>query len=471
MRNRCGLSKLYSASVVLMAVAFCRVLQAQSTIEVSTLSELRAAVQNSDQTIVMKSGRYSLIDLPDGSRDLPCSGSDNTIDLSDVHVTIPVGTTRRSYITISGNNNIFRGGTFEDTYPSGLKEVTDFSAYNQNRSTLAKGLSGSAVLAVTGDDNTVADTKLTIRGSFPYGYGSIYGIGADNVYGLDKRCGILVKGKRNTIESCILQHRAFGHGIYMQSPADETVIKGCLIEGALRPSSDLYLETGADDLPARSNYKIPAESWHRSQSGRRESNEKGSTPIPIDTMIPLSEDGIRVYTGGGSVSVENCTVKKMRGGIRLYLASHATVTNSTAIDCGNTNFNMPSGGKIKNSTGNFAYAPLSDFRLSRSRQDIELTILPSPHSMGPHNLVDILGSKHNIVLHRTEGPLDTDLRPIVVAGDGSTIRNETEYPVVLQSSSSGNSIASFGPVTDLGSNNTVTSIEQPRLTLEQPADR
>ena len=179
-------------------------------------------------------------------------------------------------------------------------------------------------------------------------------------------------------------------------------------------------------------------------------------------MIPLSEDGIRVYTGGGSVTVENCTVKKMRGGIRLYLASRATVTNSTAIDCGHTNFNMPSGGKVTGSTGNFAYAPLSDFRLSKSRQDIELTILPSPHARGPHNLADILGSNHNIVFHRTEGPLDTNLRPIVIEGDGSTIRNETEYPIVLQSSASGNTVASFGPVTDLGSNNKISRIEQPR---------
>ena len=233
-RSRSGLDKLWSLSVVLLTVVFCQTLNAQTTIEVSTLSELRAAVQTSDQTIVMRPGRYTLTDLPDGSRNIPCSGSNNTIDLSDVYVTVPVGTTRRSYITISGNNNIFRGGTFEDTYPSGLEEVTDFSAYNQNRSTLAKGLGGSAVLSVSGHNNTVADIKLTIRGSFPYGYGSIYGIGADNVYGLDKRCGILVKGKRNTVDGCELQQRAFGHGIYLQSPADETVIRNCLVEGAMR---------------------------------------------------------------------------------------------------------------------------------------------------------------------------------------------------------------------------------------------
>jgi len=418
-------------------------LYAQTTVNVSSLLELRQAVQKSDQTTVMKPGRYALTDLPEGSRNIPCSGSNNTIDLSGVYVNVPVGTTRRSYITISGNNNTFRGGTFEDTYASGLKEVTDFSRYNQNRSTLARGLRGSAVIEITGDDNRVVDTKLTIRGSFPYGYGSIYGIGSDNVYGLDKRCGILIKGKSNTVDGCEIQHRAFGHGIYMQRPADKTVVKNCLVEGRMRPSRDLYLETNPKDLPARSNYKMP-----------RQRNR----PIPKDVMLPLSEDGIRVYSRGGSVSVENCTVKKMRGGIRVYMASRAMVTNSTAIDCGWTNFNLPSGGQITGSSGNFAYAPLSDFRLSKSSQDIELTILPSPHAVGDHNLADVLGSHHNIVFHRSEGPIDTDLRPIVVTGDHSIIRNETEYPIILQSSASGNTVASFGTVTDNGMNNEVTCI-------------
>ncbi|HUV93081.1 MAG TPA: hypothetical protein VMV80_08340 [Anaerolineales bacterium] len=157
--------------------------------------------------------------------------------------------------------------------------------------------------------------------------------------------------------------------------------------------------------------------------------------------------------------MENCIVKKMRGGIRLYLASSATVTNSTAIDCGSTNFNLPGGGKITGSGGNFAYALLSDFRLSKSKQDIELTILPSPHAVGSHNVADILGSNHNIIFHRSEGPIDTDLRPIVVTGDNSTIRNETEYPIILQSSASGNTVVSFGKVTDFGTNNKISHVE------------
>ncbi|WP_302118231.1 hypothetical protein [Allorhodopirellula heiligendammensis] len=474
-----GLANLRVLTAVIMSIGCSLGLQAQTKLAVSTLSELRDAVQKSNQTIVMAPGRYMLTDLPVGHRDVPCSGSHNTIDLSDVYVTVPVGTTRRSYITISGDHNLFRGGVFEDVYPNGLKEVTDFSAYNQNRSTLAKGLSGSAVLSVTGDNNTVADTKLTVRGSFPYGYGSIYGIGADNVYGLDKRCGILVKGKQNIIDGCEIQQQAFGHGIYMQRPADETVVRNCLVEGVMRPSNDLYLETDPRDLPVRSDYRIPETrrgGRNGSRNRRRGRPEREpettpanlGTPIPRDTMIPLSEDGIRVYTDGGSVTVENCTVKKMRGGIRLYLASRATVINSTAVDCGATNFNMPKNGKVIGSAGNFAYAPLSDFRLSKSNQDIELTIMPSPHLVGPHHVADILGNNHNIVFHRTEGPLDVNLRPIVVVGSGSTIRNETEYPVILQATASANSVVSYGPVTDLGSDNKVVRIDPPGDNSTQP---
>lgn len=238
--------------IVLLAGLSCLTFTAKAAVNVSTLSELRQAVQKSDQTIVMKPGRYKLTDLADGSRSIPCSGSNNTIDLSGVYVNARVGATRRSYITISGNNNTFKGGTFEDTYQSSLKKITDFSSYNQKRSTLARGLRGGAVMSIAGDNNRVLGTKLTVRGSFPYGYGSIYGIGSDNVFGLDKRCGILIKGKSNTIDGCEIQQRAFGHGIYMQRPANKTVIKNTLVEGAMRQSKDLYLETNPKDLPARS---------------------------------------------------------------------------------------------------------------------------------------------------------------------------------------------------------------------------
>lgn len=422
---------------------------------VSSLADFRAAVQNSNQNIVLEPGNYELKDLPSGSRVITCSGSNNTIDMTGARIKTLVGSIREVYFIISGDDNVLRNGAIEDYYQSGLDEVTDFSAYNNDRDELAYGLKGAPIMSLTGDRNLVVGLEMTVKGSFPYGYGSQYGIGSTNTFGLNKRCGILITGTEgggigNTLDSITMYHYAFGHGIFMQNGATETTIKNCYVEGRMRLSDDMYNDTETYDLPYQSDYKFPT------GEGSWRLPFEESYDIPYDVMYPLSEDGIRSYNNTGSVTVENCTVKQMRGGIRLYLASSATVSNSKAIDCGATNYNMPANGTITGSSGNFSFAPLSDFRLSRSGQDIDMTILPSPNAIGPHNLADILGNNHDIVFHRTPGPIDDEERAIVVYGNNSTIVNETEYAIILDAGSSGNTIISCGPVTDNGSNNSVT---------------
>lgn len=428
---------------------------------VNSLAEFRVAVQNSNQEIVFTAGEYNLEDLPSGSRVITCSGSNNIIDLTGVRINTLVGSIREVYFIISGNTNVLKNGAIVDYYQSGLDEVTDFSAFNNDRDNLAYGLRGDPVMSITGNGNLVDGLEMTVKGSFPYGYGSQYGIGSTNTFGLSKRCGILITGTEgggvgNTLDNITMYHRAFGHGIFMQNNATETTIKNSYIEGRMRLSDDMYNDTETYDLPYLTDYRFPSgDDW-------RTLPFIESYPIPYGVMYPLSEDGIRSYNGSGSVTVENCTVKQMRGGIRLYLATSATVTNSTAIDCGETNFNMPNGGTITGSSGNFSFAPLNDNRLSRSNQDIELTIIPSPNATGPHNLADILGNNHNIVFHRTPGPIDSDeTRAIVVSGDNSTIVNETEYAIILESASSGNTIHSCGggTITDNGTNNTILTYE------------
>lgn len=422
---------------------------------VNSLAALRTAMVNSNQNLVLTAGNYYLEDLASDSRVFNCSGSNNTIDLTGVRIISLVGSIREVYFIISGDDNVVRNGAIEDYYKSGLQEVSDYSAYNNDKNNLAYGLKGAPVMSVTGNRNLVVGLEMTVKGSFPYGYGSQYGIGAVNTFGLNKRCGILITGKDgggvgNTLDSITMHHHAFGHGIFMQEGATETTIKNSTVEGRMRLSDDMYNDTETYDLPYLSGYKFPAgdSTWKLPFVE--------SYDIPLGVMYPLSEDGIRSYNNTGSVIVENCTIKQMRGGIRLYLASSATVTNTKAIDCGATNFNMPANGVIKGSSGNFSYAPLSDFRLNRSRQNIEMTILPSPNAIGPHNLADVLGDNHEIVFHRTAGPLDTTTRAIVVYGKNSIITNETEYAMILDASSSGNTIISCGPVTDLGTNNKVT---------------
>ncbi|MCH6259054.1 carbohydrate-binding protein [Puniceicoccaceae bacterium K14] len=409
---------------------------------VNSLAALRSAVQQNNQTIVMQPGNYNMDDLSSDERNIICSGSNNDIDLTGVHITCTVGSVSDRYIIISGNNNTFRGMELEDVYSNGMTEVTDFSAYNQNRTNLARGIRGAPDMHVSGDGNLVIDVKLTVRGSYPYGYGSMYGVGSNNVYGLDKRCGLLITGSDNIVDSCEVQQMAFGHGLYLQGDADDNLIKNTLVEGKVRNYSELYNETNTFDLPYRSDYKLPL---------------ADNAPIPMNQVFSLCEDGIRMYNGTKSVTVENCTTKRMRSGIRLYLAEGGTTTDSYAIDNESTNFNLPAGGTITNSSGNFGYGPISDFRLGRNNQDIELTIIPSPNAIGPHNIADVQGNGHNIVFHRSPGPLDNTTRAIVVTGNNSTIVNETEYRIILESGTSGNTIISCGPVTDNGSGNSVSS--------------
>jgi len=420
-------------------------------IHVNSLDALNDATSQSGKTIKLKPGKYDLNDLtldPQNttSRRITFSGSDNTVDLTDTHINVTVGSVTTAYIWITGNNNTILGGEVEDTYQNGLTEITDFPTYNDDTKNLATGLNGSAVMRIIGNNNIIKETKLTVRGSFPYGYGSYYGINyKENVFGLNKRCGILVLGQENTIDGVEVQQRAFGHGIYMQRKADKTTIKNCLIEGRMRKTSELYEETDSTDFPKRSDYKIS-----------REHNR----PIPKDEYISLCEDGIRMYSIKGSVTVENCTVKKMRGGIRLYLGGPAIVKNCTAIECEYTNFNLPNKGEISESKGDFTYSPLSDYRLGRSESIAEWTIIPSPFATGSHNIMDIQGHRHHITLNRTDGPIDTkEKRSIVITGNGSTIINKTEYSIVIKADATGNKVLSYGSVDDQGQNNEIHKID------------
>jgi hypothetical protein len=403
---------------------------------VSSLTGLRAAVQQSYQTITMAPGNYNIETLSSDLRYFPCSGSHNTIILTGVYIEFPVDATSVEHFLISGDSNTLVGGIFENTYDNGMTTVTDFEAYNEDRDKLSNG--ARPHIAIKGSGNTVYGTKMTVRGSFPYGYGSLFGIGGLNTYGLDKRAGIEINGANTTIDSCELQMRVFGHGIYVGSPSANTVVKNTLVEGVVRSSNDILAES-EDSLPGRNAYL-----------------DVDGYDIAPDEMVPLCEDGIRMYGGGGDLTVENCVVKKMRGGVKLYLSSASSVTDTTSIDCGDVNYNMSANGTIENSIGNFTNGELCDFAGNKSGYKAEWTILPSPNAVGAHNIMDVSGNNHTLVFHRAPGPLDLITRAIVVTGSNSTITNETEYPIVLSSTASGNTIISCGTVTDNGSGNTVT---------------
>ncbi len=465
------LSVLYSGAIAQTPTVRTQAEKARPAVRVSSLEALREAVTESNQQIILEPGEYQVSDR----KGFRLTGSNNDVDLSGTYIKIPMEVASgNSLFRLTGNNITLRGGVLEDTYPNGMTEVTDFGVYNQRRK-----LGGMNEIVISGDDNRIIGIKMTIRGSYPYGYGNMYGIGAGNVVGLKKHCGVQITGNRAIIDGCNIKMEAFGHVIYVQG-GDRTTVRNTVIEGTLRPSNDCYNETEAGDLAKRFNYQLQ---WPDSVKG---------LPIPRDHMINCTEDGIRAYKGAGHMVVEDCVVKKTRGGIKLYMAKSARVSNCQVLDCVVQGYSVPSGGVITNSSGNAAYGPLLYVHFDgHSNQNIDLKVLPSPHGLGDHPLAAIKGHGHSITFTRADNPMPETLRPIIVGypmrfdflcvdypdvpdgyeehfaeyspktykASAITINNSTSQPVVLGKLSQENTVASLGPVRDFGISNTVTTIE------------
>lgn len=440
-------------------------------VHVDSLKGLREAVARSNQQIILKPGKYSVPDR----RGFRFTGSNNDIDLSGVLITAPLEViSGRTLFQLSGDRISLRGGTIENAYPNGMTEVTDFGAYNQGRK-----YGGMNEMRIHGDDNRVVGMKMTVRGSFPYGYGNMYGIGGGAVVGLNKHCGIQITGDRALIDGCELKMEAFGHAIYVQG-GDRTTVRNTIVEGTLRPSNDCYEEKDDRDLAKRFDYQLQ---WPDSVRG---------LPIPRDHMINCTEDGIRAYKGAGEMIVENCIVRKCRGGIKLYMARSAKVSNCQVLDCVVQGYSLPSRGVIKNCSGNAAYGPLlyvhSD---NHSRQQIDLKVLPSPHGLGDHPLAALKGRDHRITFKAEGDHQSTTPRPIIVGyfmrfdflcvdyprvpkgheklfakhspesyrASEITIVNKTSNPVVLGELSRENTVTSRGEIRDLGRGNTTGAVQ------------
>ncbi|MGE9270067.1 MAG: right-handed parallel beta-helix repeat-containing protein, partial [Verrucomicrobiales bacterium] len=432
-------------------------------------------------------GVYQLEDLVEDRVGFHFSGSDNHFDLSGVKIYTPISVygreksaSRRSRsrggfgtIDVSGDRVQLEGGTFENLYPRPLGPITDFGSYNQDVD--LRPWRGVTEVRLRGDDLRVSNCRFTVRGSFPYGYGNIYGIGQNSAVPLRKHSGILITGDRVDIDRCSVKMEAFGHAIFVQG-GDQITVRNCDVEGGVRPSNDLYQETHPEDLARRFHYQIQ---WPENVRG---------LPIPRDHMINLTEDGIRAYSGTGHITVENCKVTRCRGGIKLYMAKSATVRGCEVRDCVIQGYSIPSRGTIERSRGNAAYGPLLYVHMdSHTSQQIDLEVLPAPHALGDHPLAAIKGRKHRIRLWSRQPISPGELRPIIVGyplrfdflsqaypdvpegyeahferyapdryrAEGIHLRNETHHPVVMGSLSTKNRVESRGVVRGAGQTNEV----------------
>ncbi|MEN8870200.1 MAG: right-handed parallel beta-helix repeat-containing protein [Akkermansiaceae bacterium] len=453
-------------------------------VAVSTLDELREAAKNSHQNVTMTPGHYVVKKVTQGEPAFNFTGSHNSFDLTGVTIEMPIAmlskmaggrhrSSLRTYL-LSGNKITLRGGLFVNTYPYKLEDKIDFGAYNQNPINYPSET--ATEMLVRGDDIRLEGCKMIVRGSSPYGYGNMFGIGGGAVLPLRKHSGILIHGDRAILDGCEVKMEAFGHAIFTQY-ADGTLVKNCYVEGEVRPSNDFLVENDEGDLAKKYRHQIQ---WPDSVRGLK---------VPKNHMINLVEDGIRAYSGTGRITVENCKVVRTRGGIKLYMAKAATIRNCEVLDCVIQGFSVPRKGIIVNCRGNAAYGPLFYVHNdSYTSQKIEIEVLPAPHGIGDHPLAAIKGKDHRIKFTSKNNKGAQLRRPIIIgypmrfdflswdfpkvpAGMESLLKkfgperytaerihlqNETPYPVVLGEHSKGNQVISQGKINDLGSGNKIS---------------
>lgn len=436
---------------------------------IETLEAFRAAIKKDGQKIRMKPGVYRADSVdppmtisvkhaqPDEKGQKPTrrqqhifavNGSGNHFDLRGVVIETPVSIQSKlgggAHVAdswhINGADNTFEGGYF--------RNVVD-RPYPQFRATECE-------FEICNDGNTFLNCTFVIKGSSPYGYSDYYGKGGPNFGGLNKHSFMSIDHAKNTkIIGCKLYMQSFGHAIHLHN-ADGVLIKDCFLTGALRPTSDIHLETTgrAKDY----NFNIMY---------------RGQRPIPRDQMIPLTEDGIRTYGGDKNITVVNTTIERMRGCLQIHSQTDITLDNVTVLEAGDFAFDLSAGGDgkvvMKNCRADLAYNPI--FNLTRGalpkNSQYELTILSPAEGIAPTprtSLGVICGDRCTFTIH--DGalrPLPEKANQLTCGGakplTNSTVINETTAKLILKENVENCTIRSVGPVVDLGKNNTIVVLK------------
>jgi hypothetical protein len=438
-----------SARIVIIAwmlIAIARVNGAgdENRVAVSSLAELAEAAGKSGQVVTMKPGVYRLVDYlaPNMIAEqrkrgefqfLTFAGHDNVFHLGGA--TIEVDTALRNAlrppihtdeILVSGNNNTLAGLT--------IRHIGEGAS------------SGGAALGVTGQGNTLRDCTLHVCGSFPYGYGDLFGKGGSDIIGPRKKSGVHITGDGTRLVGCKLFMRSFGHGYYIQEDAENVSFEDCSVEGVMRATDDILAETTG---PA---FKVDFRTVV--------TNRAGENRVTPGYMKSLSEDGFRTYGQHKNLSFTNCTAKNMRGGFELRSKAGARLENCAAL--GNERgFWISTDAIVQNCRGDAQYGPLLFVEGDNAVVDVEL--LPSESTATVHALATIQGQGSKITIRQSPTGARNRAIPILMGygtpmmGDGMasiperearriSLRNETSMPILIGPKARDSEILTAGPV-------------------------
>lgn len=330
----------------------------------------------------------------------------------------------------------------------------------------AKGVTSVVVI---GNKNTLLNTEVLARGSYPYGYGHLLGKGGPpNVVHPRKHCGILISGLKNKLIGAKVYQYAYGHGIFLQGAVD-TLIQDCYVEGELRSTNEMLAET---DGPAHKH-------------GFKSIYPPGK--ITPNRIIALAEDGIRTYSTGGmvpyrteKVTVIGCTIKNMRGGVVFgFEKGPSKIIDTTTIGHQERGFSIGTDGVIKNSRGDAANGPLLTFLgPSKKNATIELEIIDTLGEYPVPRVIEVNGTGHTITLKNAQGKQRDSDTPIFFGSSDwedikhwrapdtersrysgayeCTVINQTGLPIVFTDLTRDNRVVTNGEVIeDRGKNNRV----------------
>ncbi len=465
--------KLKSTIASCVAIFACCALMAQT--KVSTLKEVLPYLKKDNVHVVVKPGTYRIT-------------SKEARKIYDATIDIVEGQTTHALFLVEGNNSIY---DFTDVvvevetsvfnaYPDKHRGLHELHVVGSNN--VVKGLKlvdvgslldapnhGCVNVVVDGAGNRIEDVEVNSRGSYPYGYGELFGKGGKNIIRHRKHSACLVRGYENHIKGCTIIHRAYGHCLFMQA-ADRPIIEGCYIEGDVVSTDVILAEQGTGS--AADKVKFMTYFGYKTPPGH---------------VIAAVEEGIRAYDGGNTiidgkrykrgtsnVTVRDCYVKNARAGVTLTHAQGTTyVENTTAVGC-NRGYAVSSGGRIVNCVADVKNGPAFGVDYARNTDiTADITIIPhdGDNGNGTTHAAIIIGRRHNITLRKGKGLKVEKGLEINLGGDNKTIGllakdenylaeditlvNETGYPVIIDDNASSNTVTSKGKVTDNGTNNKI----------------
>ncbi|MCH6259096.1 discoidin domain-containing protein [Puniceicoccaceae bacterium K14] len=466
-------------SILILAVSF-----ASAQTVVNSLTQLQPYLNDNNVNVKLSPGTYTVTanDVSSGTIGQYWSGSvhlgntfnvflfegnNSTYDFTGVTINIETATAQSVgnvdfyEVRIIGNNNVIQNLT-----------VVDDGSVDDAPSSRATNV------VMDGENNELVGCHFTVRGSYPYGYGDIFGKSGNNIINHNKRSACLIRGKSNLVKDSTFICRSYGHGIFFQG-AEDPMVEGCYVEGEIRSTDDVLAEAGTGSPADNVNFQTIF--------GFNMNDLNGNY------YFSLQEDGIRSYNAGETVingveysrgvtnaTVTDSTVVKMRSGVTIGWASGTKyVENCTVLAC-ETGYWVGSNTDVVNCDGDASIGALLSEDVGRSNSNIELTLLDnyvSPLNGAVTNIY-YAGSGHVVTLNNgttsTLSNIDIEIGGERLGhrwmnGNGSTnlplnfsatnidFTNNTPYSVLLGSNSSSCNVTSCGPVTNNGTGNSVSS--------------